>query len=76
MGRRRRRGVHALLLPEQEDFGGERPGATGVTEEHVPGPATGRFPVGSLPFTPHLPGVAPLGRVGPWIALRAEDLRG
>ena len=34
----------------KEDLGGERPGAAGVTEEHVPGPQNASFAVGrSLP---------------------------
>ena len=47
---RRGRGAGFAFL--QGRFGGERPGAAGVTEEHLPGPETARFPVGRSPTRP------------------------
>ena len=36
----------------KEDFGGERPGAAGVTQEHLPGPQNASFAVGRSPTSP------------------------
>ena len=46
------RGRGASFAFLQGRFGGERPGAAGVTEEHLPGPETARFPVGRSPTRP------------------------